>query len=149
MKVSKRFRQGQILKLVSGDEIGSQDELRRRLAREGMRVTQSTLSRDLQELGLAKTAGGYRVLDSAGAEADPLPRLERALRDFLLDAREAQNLLVLKTPPGGAQPLAAALDAARWREVAGTIGGDDTVLVVAPSRQARQALQKKMRELLG
>ncbi|HEY6292625.1 MAG TPA: ArgR family transcriptional regulator [Terriglobia bacterium] len=148
MSASKRFRQGQILKLVSDREISSQDELRRRLARAGMRVTQATLSRDLRELGLAKTAEGYRVLESAGAEPGPQTRLERAVREFLLDVRGAQNLLVLKTPPGGAQPLAAALDGGHWREVTGTIGGDDTVLVVTPSRKACAGLQKKMQGLL-
>ena len=145
---SKRLRQGQILKLVADEDITSQDDLRRRLAQEGMRVTQATLSRDLQELRLVKTAQGYRVLESGDTEEEAHSRLTRALREFLLDVREAQNLLVLKTPPGGAQPLAAALDAGRLRQVAGTIAGDDTVLVVTPSRRASAGLQKRMRELL-
>ena len=145
MSASKRFRQGQILKLVADGEIGSQDELRRRLQRAGLQVTQATLSRDLKELGLAKTAEGYRLLE---APEGPQPRLERAVREFLLDVRRAQNLLVLKTPPGGAQPLAAALDAGHWQEVTGTIGGDDTVLVITPSPRACAGLQKKMQELL-
>jgi len=145
---SKRLRQGQILKLVADGDIASQDDLRRRLAQEGMRVTQATLSRDLQELRLVKTAEGYRVLEATDTEEGAESRLARALREFLLDVREAQNLLVLKTPPGGAQPLAAALDAGRLRQVAGTIAGDDTVLVVTSSRRASGALQRRMRELL-
>ena len=148
VSASKRMRQGHILKLIADGEIASQDDLRRKLAREGMRVTQATLSRDLQELRLVKTADGYRVIQGADSEEDAQSRLTRALREFLLDVREAQNLLVLKTPPGGAQPLAAALDAGRLRQLAGTIAGDDTVLVVTPSRRAAAGLQKRMRELL-
>jgi len=115
-----------------------------------MRVTQATLSRDLRELKLVKTSEGYRPLSAAVAEetSSPLPVLVRALREFLLDIRPAQNLLVLKTPPGGAQPLAAAVDAERWKEVAGTLAGDDTVLIITPSRSARSAIQKRMEEML-
>lgn len=148
VSASKRLRQGQILKLVANEDVTSQDDLRRKLAQEGMRVTQATLSRDLQELRLVKTAEGYRVLEGGDTEEGAQARLARALREFLLDVREAQNLLVLKTPPGGAQPLAAALDAGRLQQVAGTIAGDDTVLVVTPSRRASLRLQKRMQELL-
>jgi transcriptional regulator of arginine metabolism len=74
--------------------------------------------------------------------------LARAVREYLLDVRPADNLLVLKTPPGGAQPLAAAVDGERLREVAGTIGGDDTVLVITPSRAARTAVQQRLEAML-
>ena len=145
----KRFRQGQILKLVAGEPVASQDDLRRRLAHFGLRVTQATLSRDVRELKLVKTAQGYRALSAATEESSSaLPTLARALREFLTDVRPAQNLLVLKTPPGGAQPLAAAIDAERWKEVAGTLAGDDTILIVTPSRSARTAIQKRMEDLL-
>lgn len=148
MGALKRFRQGQILKLISGEAITSQDELRRRLAHMKMRVTQATLSRDFRELKLVKTAAGYKPLTAVSEEAASLPRLATALREFLLDVRPAANLLVLKTPPGGAQPLAAAVDAERFKEIAGTIAGDDTVLIVTPSRSARTSVQKRMEELL-
>jgi len=144
----KRFRQGQILKLISSEAISSQDELRRRLAHMKLRVTQATLSRDFHDLKVVKTAAGYKPLSAVNGEVAPLPRLAMALREFLLDVRPASNLLVLKTPPGGAQPLAAAVDAERFREVVGTIAGDDTVLVVTPSRSARGTVQKRMEELL-
>jgi len=149
MVAHKRYRQGQILKLLSGEPVANQDELRRRLVHLGMRVTQATLSRDLRELKLVKTAEGYRPLSAAMAEeVSPLPVLARALKEFLLDIRPAQNLLVLKTPPGGAQPLAAAVDAEHWKEIAGTLAGDDTILIITPSRSARAAIQKRMEELL-
>jgi transcriptional regulator of arginine metabolism len=150
MGAHKRFRQGQILKVLAGPPVGSQDELRRQLVHLGVRVTQATLSRDLRELRLVKTAEGYRPLSAATAEeTSSIPALARAVKEFLLDVRPAQNMLVLKTPPGGAQPIAAALDAERWKEVAGTLAGDDTVLIIAPSRTARAVVQKRIEEMLG
>jgi len=149
MGVQKRYRQGQILKIVTGRSVANQDELRRRLVHLGMRVTQATLSRDLRELKLVKTSDGYRPLASAASEeAATLPAVGRALREFLLDIRPAQNMLVLKTPPGGAQPLAAAVDGEHWKEIAGTLAGDDTVLLIATSTRARGAIQKRMEEIL-
>jgi len=138
------------LKVLAGPPVGSQDELRRQLVHLGVRVTQATLSRDLRELRLVKTAEGYRPLSAAAAEeGSSVPALARAVKEFLLDVRPAQNMLVLKTPPGGAQPIAAALDAERWKEVAGTLAGDDTVLIIASSRTARAAVQKRIEEMLG
>ena len=154
MSIQKRYRQGQILKLVTGQPVANQDELRRRLFHLGMRVTQATLSRDLRDLKLVKTTEGYRTLHLAASSAPaaeepaPLPPLSRALKEFLLDIRPAQNMLVLKTPPGGAQPIAAAVDAEHWKEVAGTLAGDDTILLITTSSRARAAVQKRMEEML-
>ena len=152
MSAHKRFRQGQILKLVADHRVESQDDLRRRLHHLGMRVTQATLSRDLRELKLVKTVEGYQALTAAAATAaeaaSPLPTLARALKEFLLDMRPAQNMLVLKTPPGGAQPIAAAVDAEHWKEIAGTLAGDDTILIITTSSRARAAVQKRMEDLL-
>lgn len=149
MGAQKRFRQGQILKLLANEHVASQDELRRQLIHLGVRATQATLSRDLRELRLVKTAEGYRSLSAATAEeVAPLATLARAVTEFLLDIRPAQNMLVLKTPPGGAQPLAAAVDAEHWKEVAGTLAGDDTVLIIAASRGACASVKKRLEELL-
>jgi len=146
MSATKTFRHGQILRLVSAERISNQEHLRRRLAQQRMRVTQATLSRDLQELKLVKTRDGYRAPNTLAEEqaAAALPPLTRALREFLLDIRPAENLLVLKTPPSGAQPLAAAVDAAQFPEVAGTIAGDDTVLIITCNRKTRESLQKEL-----
>src|SRR5260370_11812211 len=113
MSAHKPFRQVQILKILAGEPVASQDELRRRLAHLRLRVTQATLSRDLRELKLVKTAEGYQPLSAVAEEAASLPPLARALREYLLDFRPAQNLLVLKTPPGAAQPLAPPADPPR------------------------------------
>jgi len=144
MGANKTFRHGQILRLVAGERVANQEELRRRLAQQKLRVTQATLSRDLQELKLVKTTAGYKTASALPDDAAAMPPLTRALREFLLDIRPAENLLVLKTPPSGAQPLAAAVDGAKFPEIAGTIAGDDTVLIITPSRKARESLQKKI-----
>ncbi len=144
MSATKTFRHGQILRLIAAGGVGNQEELRRRLAQQKLRVTQATLSRDLQELKLAKTVEGYKLAAALTEDVSTVPPLTRALREFLLDLRAAENLLVLKTPPSGAQPLAAAVDGARFSEIAGTIAGDDTVLIITPNRKTRESLQKKI-----
>jgi transcriptional regulator of arginine metabolism len=148
MGATKTFRHGQILRLVGAARIASQEELRRKLAAEKLRVTQATLSRDIQELRLVKTQSGYRSAAASPLDAAPLPQLSRALAEFLRDIRPAVNMLVLKTPPSGAQPLAAAVDAAKFPEVAGTIAGDDTVLIITPSKKSRESLQRKIEALV-
>jgi transcriptional regulator of arginine metabolism len=148
VSTQKRYRQGQILKMVTGESIASQDELRKRLAHIKLRVTQATLSRDLRELKLVKTAAGYKPMAAPVTEISPLAALQRALGEFLSDLRPAGNLLVLKTPPGGAQPLAAVIDTEHFTEVAGTIAGDDTVLIITSTPRTRAAVQKRIEELL-
>jgi len=147
MPEQKSFRQGQILKLVAAEPVANQEQLRRRLAQQGLEVTQATLSRDIRELGLVKTAEGYKALGAATAAQGPTG-LPRALGEYLRDVLPAQNLLVLRTPPGGAQPLAVAVDRERWPEVLGTIAGDDTVLLITESRAKCQAVRKRIEGLL-
>jgi transcriptional regulator of arginine metabolism len=148
MNSGKTFRHGQILRLISDPAITNQEELRRRLAAQKLRVTQATLSRDLQELRLVKTHEGYKPSAAMPEESNGLHSLSRALGEFLLDIRPAENLLVLKTPPGGAQALAAAVDGAKFPETAGTVAGDDTVLIITPHRKSRESLQKKIASLV-
>ena len=148
MGARKTFRHGQILRLVTDGSIANQEDLRRRLAAQRLRVTQATLSRDIQELRLVKTHGGYKSASTVPEDSAPLPRLARALGEFLQDIRPAENLLVLKTPPSGAQPLAAAVDGAKFPEIAGTIAGDDTVLIITPNKKARESLQRRIEALV-
>jgi transcriptional regulator of arginine metabolism len=148
MNSGKTFRQGQILRLVADGTIANQDELRRRLAAQKLRVTQATLSRDIQELRLVKTHAGYKPAAALPQESNGQASLARAFAEFLRDIRPAENLLVLKTPPGGAQALAAAVDGAKFPETAGTVAGDDTVLIVTPNRKSRESLQKKIQALM-
>jgi transcriptional regulator of arginine metabolism len=148
VSAGKTFRHGQILRLVSDGSIVNQEDLRRRLAAQRLRVTQATLSRDIQELRLIKTQRGYKSASALPEDQSPLPPLARALGEFLLDIRPAENLLVLKTPPSGAQPLAAAVDGSKFPEIAGTIAGDDTVLIITPNKKSRESLQRRFEALM-
>jgi transcriptional regulator of arginine metabolism len=145
--MNKSYRQGQIAKLTAAGRVHTQQELARQLKSAGIDVTQVTLSRDMRELGLVKTAEGYRQLASGPTPAAG-PAFEQIIHEFLVDVRQAQQLLVLRTPPGGAMSLARALDQAAWPEVAGTIAGDDTVLVVAPDPRAAALVQRRLLKLV-
>jgi transcriptional regulator of arginine metabolism len=144
--MTKAFRQGQILEVIQRKTIWTQDELARELAEAGIQTAQATLSRDIQELGLAKTNEGYRQV---GAATPTRSRLASAAAESLRDVRVAQNLLVLKTLPGNANALAVALDQENWPEVVGTIAGDDTILVIAPDNATAAALRVKLRAFLA
>jgi len=147
--MNKSYRQSQILKLIRSHSLHTQDEVARALRTLKIPATQVTLSRDIHELGLVKTPSGYSEVGAdAAAGAKPGPDVAVLAREVLRDIRQAQNLLVLKTPPGGAQPLAAALDSEHWKEIAGSLAGDDTVLIITPSRNARAAIQKRIEEML-
>jgi transcriptional regulator of arginine metabolism len=143
--MTKNYRQGQILKLIRSKKITTQEELARELRADGIEATQVTLSRDIRELGLAKTADGYREIlpDSAGAE------LGTVLSEFLLDVRLAQNIIVLKTSAGNANSLAVALDSEDWPEVAGTVAGDDTIFLACWDEQRAKAVQERLLEFVN
>ena len=138
--LTKNARHQRIVDLVTQHEVHSQTELADLLADDGMRVTQATLSRDLEELGAVKLRGadggtGVYVVPEDGSPvrgvAGGTDRMARLLNDLLVSTDASGNLAVLRTPPGGAHYLASALDRAALAEVVGTIAGDDTVVVVA------------------
>jgi len=147
--MNKQFRHEQILKLVREQDVHTQDELARGLRRLGIHTTQVTLSRDLHELSVAKTPAGYRQMGAAAPpESVRHENLRRAAADFLRDVRQAQNLLVLKTTPGGAQPVGFALDAESWPDVVGTIAGDDTILIIAADSRKAVQIRQRLLELI-
>ncbi len=143
--MNKGYRQGQILKLIRARHLRTQEDLARALRAVGVQATQVTLSRDIRELGLVKTAEGYAEVASDSASG---PDVETLAREFVQDVRVAQNLLVLRTSPGHANSVAVALDHADWPDIAGTIAGDDTVLVVAPDSKTAAALRTKFLRFL-
>jgi transcriptional regulator of arginine metabolism len=100
-------------------------------------------------LGLVKTARGYAVPGKEVGGEPPLPSVSHLVREFVLDVRQAQNLLVLKTAVGSAQPVAAALDGESWPEVVGTIAGDDAILIVSPDKKATSKLAERIRGILA
>ena len=148
---NKRERQAVILELVQAGPISSQEELRRLLAGRGWEVTQATLSRDLRDLGLARvtTEEGVRYVVPEALADDSSPALDATLAQFLASIDGVSELIVLHTLPGGAQPVAEAIDAEAWPEVLGTIGGENTILVVCRSTEARAQVMKRLREVSG
>src|SRR5260370_16121309 len=125
--MTKLSRQQLIGELAHNGPLPNQQELCKVLARRGFSVTQATLSRDLNELRLVKASDGY-VLRNGDAPAEPLPAVSRAVREFVREVRRAQNLLVIKTIPGNAQPGGVAIDAVEWSEIVGNNPRDDTIL---------------------
>jgi transcriptional regulator of arginine metabolism len=144
--MSKPLRQKVILEVLDQGSVSSQEDLQRALGKRGVRVGQATLSRDIHELGLIKTGAGY-VLPG---EAEPaLPPVSRLVREFVLEVKAAQNLLVIKTTVGSAQPVAAALDGQDWEEAIGTIAGDDTILMVCSDNRSAKVLAARIQEMLA
>ena len=136
--LTKAARQARIGELLESRPVASQTELGRLLAAAGVEVTQATLSRDLDELGAVKVRTAAGMTYALPPEGQPRPgtaeaidaRLARLLEELLVSAEATGDLVVLRTPPGGAHLLASALDRAGMPEVAGTVAGDDTVLLV-------------------
>ena len=143
-------RREEILRIVDEEPIHSQEALAERLSARGWKVAQPTLSRDLRELGLAKSASGYARPGVAppdgqrGQRETHLAQLERTVREFVISATAAGTLVVLRTPPAGAHPVARALDEAALGEIIGTIAGDDTIFLATASSQKAQRLARKL-----
>jgi transcriptional regulator of arginine metabolism len=152
VEVMKQLRQRAIRDLVESRPIRTQQELAAALRDRGFRTTQATISRDVAELGLVKVrrAGiqAYALPPRLReAEASGEDRIRTLLRDMPVEMREAGTLLILKTLPGSAHPLAAALDRARWSEVAGSIAGDDTVFVAFTDRRSLARVRRRLEEM--
>lgn len=151
----KDQRLNAIREVLANSLVTSQDELRRKLRRRGIEVTQATLSRDIHELQLFKGPSGYslpnghRGTSAAVAEEDDAPpSIEEMIESFGLRARQAMNQVVVRTVMGGAQPVAAALDREGWTEVVGTVAGDDTVLVICTDTKRAGEVESRLRKML-
>jgi transcriptional regulator of arginine metabolism len=147
--MNKMLRQRAVLEALRQGPIVSQEDLQRALRKRGFRVGQATLSRDVRDLNLSKTGAGYALPQGEAASGLALPPVQRLVREFVLDVRPAQNLLVLKTIVGSAQPVAAALDDQEWEEMVGTIAGDDTILIVCPDKDTARKVAVRIEEMLG
>ncbi len=142
--MNKSFRQGQILNIIRAKEIYTQEELARELVHHGIQATQVTLSRDIREMGLVKTADGYRTMPTEKTG----PELADVIDEYMQDVKVAQNIVVIRTSPGNANTLAVALDNEALDEVVGTVAGDDTVFVVAPDNDAATRLRTTLLALI-
>jgi len=143
-----------IREVLKSSHVASQDELRRKLRRRGIHVTQATLSRDMHELRLFKGPGGYSLSNGhaaaaeAGAQDDQPPTFREMIDSFALRAQQAMNQVVVRTVMGGAQPVAASMDREEWLGVVGTIAGDDTVLVICTDTRAAGDVLARLRAML-
>jgi len=151
----KSKRQQAILALVSSERLASQEEIRARLRDLGLQATQSTISRDIEELGLARVHDhdGVRYVASGDAVAPatpvpPMSLLRRMLEEFALSLTAARNILVIRTSRGAANALAECVDRAELAGIAGTVAGDDTIFVVAQEGVTARELEGRMRQLM-
>lgn len=153
--MTKAARQARIAAILESSDVSSQSDLARELTKQGLVVTQATLSRDLEDIGAMKVRGSsgslvYR-LPSDRDHGDPgranLVKLGRLAEELLVSAEQAINQIVLRTPPGGAQLLASAIDRAGLADLVGTIAGDDTILLVCRSQAAATKLAPYLLDL--
>lgn len=146
----KTNRQSKIIEIIQKNEVETQDELSALLEKDGFRVTQATVSRDIRELKLTKipTASGrqkYAVITDAPENLSK--KYERVLREGFLSMDMAQNILVIKTVSGMASAVCAAIDAMKMREIVGSIAGDDTIMCAIRTVDDTYAVMKKSAEL--
>ncbi len=156
-------RRDEMLRIIREATVRSQDELQRLLRHRGYPAAQPTVSRDLRELGVAKGPAGYvlpaaavpspgaplRAADAAPAAGKGEEKLSRAVREFVLSVEPAGSLVVLRTPPADASPVARAIDETSLPEIVGTISGDDTIFLATRSAAAAAALTRRLRALIG
>ncbi len=150
MTATKRERQQAILDLIGTREIGSQEDLRLLLSKRGWDVTQSTLSRDLRDLRIARvpTDRGVRYTVNEGVADDGARApLAAVLPQLLVRLDGVSHMIVLKTVIGGAQTVASAIDTEASGDILGTIAGDDTILMICRSEQARERVARRLAAL--
>ncbi|HWZ63307.1 MAG TPA: hypothetical protein VNX02_09820 [Steroidobacteraceae bacterium] len=140
-------RRGAIVRILRSGAVRKQHDLVRLLRKEGLDATQSSISRDLRELGVLKASGGYVLppdeLTRANGDFGTLAQFVRELR------RAGPSITVLRTTIGAAQSVAVAIDKAEWPEVAGTISGDDTIFIATANARGQDELLARLRTLFG
>lgn len=148
---NKSDRQTAIRELIAARAVASQEELRRLLLQRGWDVTQSTLSRDLREMRVARMpdADGARYAVMGIADDGGRAALETLLPSLFSRIDGVGELAVLRTVPGGAQSVAVAIDSENWPDILGTIAGDDTILIVCRSTGARERLTRRLAAIAG
>ena len=146
----KSWRQSQILDVIDHEPVASQEALRKMLETRGIGATQATISRDLKELGLVKRAGDGAYVRPGAERSSPAvsEQLRRAITTLLRAIERVDPLIIVRTDRGQAQGLAEWIDRAQLPEVAGTIGGDDTILLVCRGPSAAETLEKKFNSML-
>ena len=147
----KSKRQHAILSLVARERLGTQEDIRARLAGMGLEATQSTISRDIEELGLARVHAhdGVRYVGPGEGDAPvPLRMLQHLLEEFALSFTLASAGVVIRTPPGAAAALAESIDRVGFADVAGTIAGDNTILVLGREGVTPDRIERSLSQIM-
>lgn len=147
----KTNRQSKIIEIIQKNEVETQDELSALLEKDGFRVTQATVSRDIRELKLTKipiASGRQKYAVITDAPENLSKKYERVLREGFLSMDMAQNILVIKTVSGMASAVCAAIDAMKMREIVGSIAGDDTIMCAIRTVDDTYAVMKKIRRIV-
>lgn len=148
----KTDRQKTILKVIADENVETQLQLANKLRSKGFKVTQATISRDIKELGLVKIPGdNNKYYYSAPPDhriANVFGRLERMFRDSVVSFDDSENLILIKTLPGTANAVASCIDSISWKEIIGTVAGDDTILVIIKPKEAVKVTLERFRSLL-
>ena len=147
----KAERQEKILEIIRNEDVETQEALAERLKTNGYAVTQATISRDIKELGLIKIPGKNNIFHYAYPQEINVRRMDDRLKKYfqevVVSLNISENLIVIKTQPGGAQGVAAAVDQTGWQEIIGTVGGDDTILVVIKPVQKAESVLNRLERL--
>lgn len=154
-RTSKARRQYVLSQLLATHEVTSQEQLVELLEHEGIRATQATVSRDLEEVGAVKVRVPgvdrlvYAIAELPRNQVTPVDHLRRVLGEWVVEVSSSQNIVVLKTPPGSAHVVASALDRSGLEGAIGTVAGDDALLVIASEETGGKALADRLAEIAG
>lgn len=149
----KARRQIKIQEIITKEAIHTQEELAEHLREAGYDVTQATVSRDIKEMGLIKVPtpdDDYRYAIPGSAQTiNSLERLKRRMQETVVNVDDSENLIVIRTISGNAQALADLIDKGNWKEIIGTVAGDDTILLVIKPLSAVAAVRKRIADIMG
>lgn len=146
----KAWRQSRILELIDQEAVASQEELRLKLSTLGIEATQATISRDLKDLGLVKRAGDGAYVRPGIERSSPATeeQLRKAIGTTVRGLERVDAMVILRTDPGQAQSVAVLIDRVKLEEVAGTIAGDDTILIICRGADAAVAVESRWNEVI-
>ncbi|CAA7602108.1 Arginine repressor, C-terminal [Acididesulfobacillus acetoxydans] len=149
----KTRRQMKIQELITQEAVHTQEELADKLRQAGFEVTQATVSRDIKELGLVKVAGQNEEYHYALAPVShPInysERLKRLAREAVVSVNSSENIILIRTIPGNAHALAELIDNSEWKDIIGTVAGDNTILMVVKPKEATPAVMARLERLMG
>lgn len=151
--MTKVKRQMKILEIIKREDIETQEELATQLKAEGIEVTQATISRDIKELRLIKVPAGdqkYKyALPYDKAAGNFIEVMGKMFKDFVVSMDYTECFIIVKSFPGTAQAVAAAIDGSNWPEIIGTVAGDDNILIIVKPKEKVEELLEKFRKLMA